>query len=263
MSRPVLPLMFVLFAAGVAAQPSRPTLAIPEVRVVPGVSKDSASSLNGIISAEASRSPHYKALSASEMAALIGIERQKQLLGCADDETSCLAELAGALGAAYFFDAELSRPGDRFLLVLRVMKPQENLILGRVAYYSELSDQALAKAARRGTRLLVGLTPKELELRPRDEEPSFVSAGRGAPPWIATGAAALALGGAGVFGGMAFSNRAALSRSVSGESSSLTFPQAQSLSADANRNITVAAVSAGVGAALTAVAVWLWTREDL
>lgn len=34
----------------------------------------------------------------SEIAALLGMERQRQLLGCSDESSNCLAELAGALG---------------------------------------------------------------------------------------------------------------------------------------------------------------------
>jgi hypothetical protein len=32
---------------------------------------------------------------------LLGLERQKQMLGCAEDSSNCLAELAGALGARF------------------------------------------------------------------------------------------------------------------------------------------------------------------
>ena len=34
----------------------------------------------------------------AEILAVVGLERQKQLLGCSEDATSCLTELAGALG---------------------------------------------------------------------------------------------------------------------------------------------------------------------
>src|SRR5688500_16256709 len=36
--------------------------------------------------------------STSEISALLGLERQKQLLGCSDEASSCMAELAKALG---------------------------------------------------------------------------------------------------------------------------------------------------------------------
>src|SRR4051812_14698011 len=34
----------------------------------------------------------------NEISSLLGFERQRQLLGCSDQSSSCLAELAGALG---------------------------------------------------------------------------------------------------------------------------------------------------------------------
>jgi hypothetical protein len=41
----------------------------------------------------------FRVTTPSEIAAVLGIERQKQLLGCTGEGSSCLAELAGALGA--------------------------------------------------------------------------------------------------------------------------------------------------------------------
>lgn len=39
-----------------------------------------------------------KVMTGRDIGAVLGLERQKQLLGCMDDSTSCSAELAGALG---------------------------------------------------------------------------------------------------------------------------------------------------------------------
>jgi hypothetical protein len=43
----------------------------------------------------------------SDIRALLGLERQKQLLGC-DEGASCLAELSGALGAGAIIAGQLA-----------------------------------------------------------------------------------------------------------------------------------------------------------
>ena len=47
------------------------------------------------------RRPGAEVVSGAEIRSLIGFERQKQLLGCKED-SSCIAEMGGALGASGF-----------------------------------------------------------------------------------------------------------------------------------------------------------------
>jgi hypothetical protein len=57
----------------------------------------------------------------NEVATLLGRERQRQLLGCADNGESCTAELAGALGADGVVLGELAAVGDVLQLNLKVV----------------------------------------------------------------------------------------------------------------------------------------------
>lgn len=56
-----------------------------------------------------------------DMAAVLGIEKQKQLLGCADAESSCMAELAGALGADGLVTGQLAKIGKSFQLNVKIL----------------------------------------------------------------------------------------------------------------------------------------------
>ena len=58
-------------------------------------------------------------LSSAQVAAVIGLERQKQLLGCSSD-TNCMAEIANALGVDGLVVGTIARLGDTFQLDLRV-----------------------------------------------------------------------------------------------------------------------------------------------
>lgn len=53
---------------------------------------------------------------------LLGLERQKQLLGCAEDSSSCLAELAGALGVDAVLSGSVAKSGSGFLVTLKVLR---------------------------------------------------------------------------------------------------------------------------------------------
>jgi hypothetical protein len=58
---------------------------------------------------------------ASEISSLLGFERQKQLLGCSDDATSCVAELAGALGVDGLVVGNVARFGTEFAVNVKVL----------------------------------------------------------------------------------------------------------------------------------------------
>lgn len=57
-----------------------------------------------------------------DVAQLLGLERQKQLLGCADAASSCLAELAGALGVDAVLSGTIVKSGSGFLVTLKVLR---------------------------------------------------------------------------------------------------------------------------------------------
>src|SRR5688572_14795206 len=61
-----------------------------------------------------------------EIGTLIGIERQKQLLGCADDATTCSIEMANALGTDALLVGDIARFGaDTFQLNLKIISSRD------------------------------------------------------------------------------------------------------------------------------------------
>lgn len=69
-----------------------------------------------------------KVMSPSDIRALIGVERQKQLLGCDDDTSSCLAELGDALGADGVVTGNLGKFGDSFQLNVKIVAHDGNVL---------------------------------------------------------------------------------------------------------------------------------------
>src|SRR5262249_36568893 len=104
------PMPRALLAAAALASLAFPTTsaAQPRVRVVvlnlepasPEL-KATAGVLTGVLLDELTRVPHVSALGSSEIATLIGLERQRTLLGCEAEGSECLAEMGNALGAKY------------------------------------------------------------------------------------------------------------------------------------------------------------------
>ena len=56
-----------------------------------------------------------------DMADVLGVERQKALLGCSETESSCMAELAGALGADGLVSGQIAKIGQSFQLNVKVL----------------------------------------------------------------------------------------------------------------------------------------------
>ena len=80
----------------------------------------------------------------AEVSTLLGIERQKQLLGCSEESTNCMAELAGALGADGVVMGSIARLGSGFAVTLKVISPGDARTLaartGRSANEDTLLD---------------------------------------------------------------------------------------------------------------------------
>lgn len=73
-------------------------------------------------------------ITSSDMQAVLGIERQRQLLGCSDDASSCMAELAGALGADGVVTGTVVRVGKKYQVNVRIIDARSARPL---ALYSE------------------------------------------------------------------------------------------------------------------------------
>lgn len=109
--------MLIAVVVLLAATPQTPiTLAAPGLS---GVNVSPA--LQGFVSDHLNQQlvlAGLEVLSSNQVAAVIGLERQKQLLGC--NETNCVAELAGALGVDGLVLGNIARFGEKLQLDVRV-----------------------------------------------------------------------------------------------------------------------------------------------
>jgi len=128
--------MGILFALALAAATpaapdanvGKPTLLVLSLETA-GVSADEATILDGMIANALTAHDEVQVVTADELRQMIELEGEKQALGC--DDTSCLGEIAGAMGAQYVLFGKAGRLGELFVV-------QVNLY-----------DQAAAKAVTR------------------------------------------------------------------------------------------------------------------
>jgi TolB-like protein len=80
---------------------------------------EAARSLSDQLAAELGRDARLSVITTADVATLLGLERQKQLLGCSED--SCVAELTGALGAVFVVSGALARVDDVVRLDVQVL----------------------------------------------------------------------------------------------------------------------------------------------
>ncbi len=115
-----------------------------------------------------------------EIASLLGLERQKQLLGCSEASSSCMAELASALGADGVLLGDLAKVGGRTQLNLKVISARDgrtfaafsDRVEGDEAVLDALSRAAVQLAKGVATALGRTLTPVAAELRGSSTPPA-------------------------------------------------------------------------------------------
>ena len=67
--------------------------------------------------------------SSRDLQQLLGLERQKQLLGCAEEASSCTAELSGALGVDALVTGNITHSGTGFIATVRVLATKDGKAL--------------------------------------------------------------------------------------------------------------------------------------
>lgn len=103
------------------AGPEKPRLAVLDLEPGAGVTQAEAAALTEALVAQVSAQGFFSVISSADIRALLGQERQKQLIGCSDESTSCAAELAGALGAPFMLRGTVARLGDSYQLTLQTL----------------------------------------------------------------------------------------------------------------------------------------------
>ena len=98
----------------------RVKLAFLGLRPLVGVDKGKAQAVSAYLLDALQGRGVYQVLSPDDVKALLGFQAQRQLLGCNDD-SACLAQIAGFLGASRLLDGTLARIGGSILVSINLL----------------------------------------------------------------------------------------------------------------------------------------------
>ena len=120
----------VILAALLAADAGKPKILVLDVQATGGADVALAESLTQAVISETRGKGFYEVLSSRDIATMLSVDRQKQLLGCTE-ESHCMTELGGALNARYVLAGNVSRFGDALQLNLQLFDNQKGQVMRR------------------------------------------------------------------------------------------------------------------------------------
>jgi MYXO-CTERM domain-containing protein len=119
-------------APAAEAPKSLPSLAALDVVVTVPNEKLDATAFTELLTTAVDQSKLYRVISSRDISTMLGLERQRQLLGCTDD-TSCLTEIADALGTDFVIQGTVGKVGDTYLVTVRLIDSKKSRVVGRGA----------------------------------------------------------------------------------------------------------------------------------
>jgi TolB-like protein len=132
-------LLAALCAVQLASAPAadaRTPLLVLELQAEPGIEASVARTVTALVSSELSRYRDLNVIADADVKRMLELEGQRQQVGCGD--TSCLAELAGALGARLVVFGSIGRLGEKTVVTLNLFDSQRNESVGR--QFVEVAD---------------------------------------------------------------------------------------------------------------------------
>lgn len=197
---------------------------------------------------------HLEVVSARDVQAMLGLERQQQLMGC--PETSCVAEFAGALGVEGLLLGDIGRLPDGYAVNLKVLSTKTDkpvaLFNGRAANSEQLS-LLLARAAWEIVAQL-GKALGHPELIPVDEPPTIEPQ----PSVKLVALVPLAVGvGAGIVGGVYLNEQAGAFKRLGAAQTIAEADLVRREGVEARTKTVIAFTVAGAGVAAAAAVFFL------
>jgi TolB-like protein len=149
----LLAALFAVQLASAAPADGRTSLLVLELQPEPGIEASLARTITALVSAELSRFLDLNVIADADVKRMIDLEGQRQQVGCED--SSCLAELAGALGARLVVFGSVARLGEKTVVTLNLFDSRRGESVGR--QFVEVTDVgALSSALPLRTRDLLG-----------------------------------------------------------------------------------------------------------
>jgi hypothetical protein len=147
------------FAFADAPPAPKPKCAVLGVRAESGITQGTANLLSEIISTDVLHTNQYDVLTSADVAMMIGVERQRQLLGCNQND-NCFAEIGAALGTDLILDASVGSVGNLRVLAVRLYDAKKSRAVARESITVN-DESALVDAAHLAVARVLGIHPPE------------------------------------------------------------------------------------------------------
>jgi TolB-like protein len=123
----------------------KPTVVMFDIVPEKGVEQSAANLLTEIVADNVAKVGRYKMIGQKDISKMMFWEENKQLHGCTD--TSCMVQIAGAMGAAYYIEGSVGRMGSKYVLTMKFIDTRSVRVLARSTKYIDRSEDAMVKAA--------------------------------------------------------------------------------------------------------------------
>jgi TolB-like protein len=160
--------MFTVASLGSPAAAATPKIAVLAFEQGPGVDERIASLITSSIAKAVQDRTGAEVISSREIAVALSFERQRQLMGCSGDSSSCAAELAGALGATLVVSGTVAKVGESFVMSAQLLDLSSAKTLHR--YEQRVrgrSEEAFLDAVAPAAEALFPVSPEAGATRPR------------------------------------------------------------------------------------------------
>lgn len=223
-------------------------MVVLDVQKVGGATDAEASLISDAIAERLTRIGVFQIVTQRDIATLLGVERQKQLLGCGEDSASCMTELTGALDARFTLSGQLNRLGGTYQLTLTTLDARKGQPTGRSLKAAKTMDDL---------RALLPWAIAEATGTPAPKPPSRVG------PTLLMVGGGLGLAAGGVVAFRAFTQEAAIQRELkANDPNVLRYADDYRAEADdIKRNKDAALLMFAVGAGLAGAGAWWWFSQ--
>lgn len=164
---------FLIIAVSVTYAEELPSLIVFNIGAEEGVTKGKANMLTEILIDEITKLNKFKVMGQKDLDSMFFWEQNKQLKNCTD--SSCLSEIAGAMGAEYYVEGSVGQMGDRYIIALKLINAHKVIVVNRLIKKVYKSDNALVDEMPKIVKELFDPKKLKLEFEEVQGEVSFTS----------------------------------------------------------------------------------------
>jgi TolB-like protein len=121
-------------------------LLVLEFHAGSGVIPDFAQIIESMLISQLHKMRRYEVMSRADVQTLLGLEQQKQLLGC--DDALCMSEIAGSLGADKIITGTVANLGEQRMLTLKLINSAMGKLDNQLIESLPADDDDLNEAVR-------------------------------------------------------------------------------------------------------------------